>query len=121
VTYSRTTDHGGRSTVWLDLAGDLEGSAVTRLRLRLLETIIIERPDELIIDLGAVSYLSRAGLAVLIFGYVTAIDYGTGYRVVHAHHDVRRVIEASGTLDMLTDSDDIGALLLVLLIGGPGI
>lgn len=121
MTYSRTTDHGDRSAVRLYLAGDLDGSAVTRLRLRLLETIIIDRPDGLIIDLGAVSLLSGAGLAVLIFGYVTAIDYGTAYRVVNAHHEVRRVIEASGTLDMLADSDDIAALLLVLLVGGPAI
>jgi anti-anti-sigma regulatory factor len=69
-----------------------------------------------------VSCLSGAGLAALVCGYVAAIDYGTWYRIVNAHHDVRRVIEASGMLDMLTESDDIGALLLaLLLVGGPRI
>jgi anti-anti-sigma factor len=124
VTFSCTTHHGDRSAVRLDLVGDLHGGAVAqlRLRLRLLETTIIERPDELIIDLGAVSCLSGAGLAALVCGYVAAMDYGTWYRVVNAHHDVRDVIEASGMLDMLTDSEDIGALLLaLLLVGGPRI
>lgn len=118
MKFSLTRDHGDRSVVRLNVAGDLHGSAVAQLRLRLLETIIIGRPDELIIDLGAVSCLSGAGLAALISGYVAAIDYGTSYRVVNAHHDVRRVIEQSGTLDMLTDSDDIGALLLAVLVDG---
>jgi anti-anti-sigma factor len=86
VAFSSTTDHNDRSAVRLHLAGDLHGSAVAQLRL--LEMIIMERPDELIIDLGAVSYLSSAGLAALIFGFVTAIEYGTSYRVVNAHHDV---------------------------------
>jgi anti-anti-sigma factor len=116
VTFSCTTEHGDGSAVRLDLAGDLHGCATAQLRLRLVETIIIERPDELIIDLGALNGLSSAGLAALICGYVAAIDYGTSYRVVNARHDVRRVIEESGTLDMLADSDDVGSLLLALLL-----
>jgi anti-anti-sigma factor len=123
VTFSGngTADNSDRAAVRLDLAGDLHGAAVAQLRLRLLESIIAERSDDLIIDLDAVTCLSPAALATLIVGCVTAIDYGTSYRVINAHDNVRRVIEASGTADLLADSDDIGALLLALAVGASGI
>jgi anti-anti-sigma factor len=119
VTFSgnSTADNSQRAAVRLDLVGDLHGPAVARLRLRLLESIIVERPDELVIDLDAVTRLSPAAFAALIVGCVTAIDYGTSYRVINAHDNVRRVIEASGTADLLADSDDTGALLLALAVG----
>lgn len=83
----------------------------------LLEVIVVDRPDELIIDLDAVVRLSTAALAALICGYVAAIEYGTSYRVVNAHGEVRQAMQATGILDMLADSDDTRALLLALLLG----
>jgi anti-anti-sigma regulatory factor len=76
----------------------------------------VDRPDELIIDLDAVVRLSTGTLAALICGYVTAIEYGTSYRVVNAHDEVRQAMQATGTLDMLADSEDTGALLLAVLL-----
>ena len=81
----------------------------------ILEAIIVDLADELIIDLDAVVCLSVAGLEALIAGYRTAIEYGTSYRVVNAHALGRRGMLTTETLDMLADSNDIGALLLALL------
>lgn len=113
------TDRSDCAAVRLDLAGEIVGAAVAHVRLMILEAIIIDRPAELVIDLNAVSWLSAPGLAALVCGYVTAVDYGTSYRVVNAHAEVRRTMQATGTLDMLADSDDIAALLLALLFADP--
>jgi anti-anti-sigma regulatory factor len=93
------------------------GAAAVQLRLMLLEAIVVDRPDELIIDLDAVVRVRADGLSALIGGYVTAIEYGTSYRVLNAHDEVRQAMLDTGTLDILADSDDTGALLLVMLIG----
>jgi anti-anti-sigma regulatory factor len=77
--------------------------------------ILVERPDTLLINLQDVSGFSLAGLHALLTGYVTAIDYGTSYRVRHAHGQVRDVLRATGTKEVLADSNDLGALLLAVL------
>lgn len=115
VRFSGATDRSNSAAVHIGLTGELDGAAVVQLRRVLLEAIVVDRPDELIIDLDAVVRLSTGALAVLICGYVTAIEYGTSYRVVNAHDEVRHAMQATGTLDMLADSDDTGALLLALL------
>jgi anti-anti-sigma factor len=120
VTSWATVHRGDGAGVRLDLGGDLCGTAVARLRLVLLEVIVVDRPDELIIDLDVVRCLSVTGVGALMCGYVTAIEYGTSYRVVNAHGEVRHAMLATGTLDVLTDSDDTGALLAIMLTLPPG-
>jgi anti-anti-sigma factor len=117
LTFSATTDRSNSLSVRLDLAGELHGPAVVQLRLMLLEALVEGSPDELIIDLDAVVCLSTGGLAALIDGYIDAVEYGTSYRVLNAHGKVHEAMRTTGTLDMLADSDDTGALLAALLLG----
>jgi anti-anti-sigma regulatory factor len=66
-------DRSDQTTLRVDLAGDLRGAAVVEVLLMLLEAIVVDRADELVIDLDAVACLGSAGLAALVCGYVTAV------------------------------------------------
>jgi hypothetical protein len=50
-----------------------------------------------------------------VAGYVTATDYGTTYRVLNAHGSARHTLQTTATIDVLADSNDLGALLLAVL------
>ncbi len=53
---------------------------------------------------------------MLTNGYVTALDHGTGYRVVGARDQARQALHDSAVHGWLADTDDPGALLLALLL-----
>lgn len=112
---SVTTHHGNCRVIRLDVAGALHGAAAERLTLMIVEVLVVHRPDELLVNLDAVDCVSLTGVRALLCGYVTAIDCGTSYRILNAQDQVCHLLRATGTLDVLADSDDLGALLLALL------
>jgi anti-anti-sigma factor len=108
--------HGaGSAGVRLDLAGEVRGTAANNLAVIVLDAIVVDSADEVYVDLDAVTYLDGAGVLALVCGYVAAVECGTTYRVVNARGQVYRALQATGTLDALADSEDLGALLLALL------
>lgn len=111
--------HGDGANVRLDFAGDIRGDASSQLATMVLEALFVDLADELQVDLGAAGYLDRAGVAALVSGYVAAVESGAIYRVVNARGQVQRTLRAKGLLDMLADSQDLGALLLALLTMPP--
>jgi anti-anti-sigma factor len=111
---------GDSGTVTLRLVGELQGGVARRLALTAVEVLVVDRPDVLVIDLGAVCSIGPVGVEVLVLGYAVAIEHGTVYRVVDAHGQVRRVLESAGVLDVLADSEDVGSLVLALLLDSPG-
>ncbi len=115
MTFSGHTHRDAGNVIRLDLAGDIRGTAVGRLHLMLVEVIVVELPAGLIVNLGAVTYLSDTGIVVLTHGCVIALEYGTGYCVVDARDQPRRALQDRGVLDWLADSDDLGALALAVL------
>jgi anti-anti-sigma regulatory factor len=115
VTLSMTVSRHGDAEVQLDLRGPLVADPVAgTLQLLIVEVIVAVRPGTFLINLAGVTYLGMTGMQALLTGYITAIDYGTSYRVKRAHGQARRALDAAGILDMLADSDDIGALLLAV-------
>jgi anti-anti-sigma factor len=112
LTRYQLDDH----VIRLDVAGEIRGAAVAQLELSLLAVIIADSPRELVIDLHPATWLSDTGVNALVTGYTVAIEYGTLYRVTNAHHDVRRALQIAGVHDLLTNSDDVGALVLALLL-----
>ena len=117
---SRVGHGGDGGTVTLRLVGNLQGGVACRLALIAVEVLVVDRPDVLVIDLGAVSSIGAAGVEALVLGYAVAIEHGTVYRVVGAHGQVRRTLQTTGVLDVLADSEDIGSLVLALLSNRPG-
>jgi hypothetical protein len=91
------------------------GAAAVDLRLLIVKVIVDRLPDSLLINLHQVTALSVAGVRGLLAGYITAIDNGTNYRVLNAHGPARCVLETTATIDVLADSNDLGALLLAVL------
>ncbi|MDT7803931.1 MAG: hypothetical protein QOI78_7364 [Actinomycetota bacterium] len=112
MTFTMNIRRNSRVNIELDLTGEVLGAASGPLRSRLADLIVVEGPEVLLINLAQVTAMSSAGIHALMFGYTTAVDHGTSYRVRHARGEVRRVLQLAGVLDMLADSDDLGALLL---------
>ncbi|WP_157631905.1 STAS domain-containing protein [Catelliglobosispora koreensis] len=109
----------GGSSVRLELAGDVRGVAAEQLTPMILEAIVAGWADELHVDLDAVTYLDGAGVLALVCGYVAAVECGSAYRVVNARGQAQRTLEATGVVEMLADSEDLGALVLALLSRPP--
>ncbi|WP_326948665.1 STAS domain-containing protein [Amycolatopsis sp. NBC_01307] len=110
-----------RATTELDLVGEVLEAASGPLRSQLSDLIVVEGAEVLLISLAQVTAMSSAGVHALMFGYTTAVDHGTSYRVRHACGGVRRVLQLAGVLDVLADSDDLGALLLATMAPRPRI
>ena len=98
-----------------DVRGQVLGAAAVDLQLLIVEVIVDRLPDSLLMNLRHVTALSVGGVRGLVTGYVTAIDNGTAYRVLNAHGPARRILQTTATIDVLADSNDLGALLLAAL------
>ncbi len=106
-------DDGG-TYVHMSLAGDVVGHDSESLRRLISQTIHRVRPLTLVIDIRDVAVIDDPGMIALIDGYTTAIDYGTSFRVTHARGRASDTLSATGVLEMLKNSDDIGALILAV-------
>jgi anti-sigma B factor antagonist len=103
------------ASVRLELAGDVRGMVAELLTAMILDAIVTDLADEVHVDLDGVTFLDHSGVLALVCGYVAAVEFGTAYRVVNAREQVHRTLRATGVLDALADSNDLGALLLALL------
>jgi anti-anti-sigma factor len=105
----------GGASVRLELAGDVRGAVAELLTPMIFDAIVADWADELHVDLDAVTYLDSAGVMALVCGYVAAVECGSVYRVVNARGQVLRTLEAIGVMEVLANSEDLGALVLALL------
>jgi hypothetical protein len=96
----------GAAVTRLEMAGAVRGRALARLGRHITQVLVVQRPEVLVIDLGAVTALSPAAVRTLVTGYRTAIEYGTTYRVINPRGPVRTMVQAAGVPDVLADSDD---------------
>lgn len=100
--------------VQLDLAGEVRGAGVYQLVALICDVIVDDVADELIIDLDAVNSLDPVGVWVLICGYEVTMECGIVYRVLNPRGQARQALQAAGMLEVLADSEDVGAMLLAL-------
>ena len=85
------------SATLLHLAGEFDITARDALR----ETILAALDHgDVVIDLGAVTFVDSEALGALIEGYKAARARPAGFRVVNAHGVVARVLEVSGALEL---------------------
>jgi len=73
------------------------------------EEALIGLPDRLKLDLQGVTFLDSAGVAVLIRQHRQRGENGGSLRIVEPSRAVRRVLEVSGLLDLLTGCGSGGA------------
>ena len=58
-----------------------------------LQTMIKQRPKNLVVDLSAVTYIDSSGLAVLIEGMQNVEEYGGKFALAGLQENVRTVFE----------------------------
>jgi anti-anti-sigma regulatory factor len=115
MPFSATIHATSATVLQVDVWGHVLDAAAAELRALIVDAIRTKQPNTLVINLHHTTALGLAGTNALLAGYIAAIDCGTSYRVQHARGPVRDVLQATGTLDVLADSNDLGALLLAVL------
>ncbi|WP_229070217.1 STAS domain-containing protein [Actinoplanes sp. DH11] len=116
MSWSAIKMQTGDRVVRVDLIGDVRSPAAPALGSILVQVVGTGLLDELVVGLHAVSGFDVAAVSALMAGYGAAVEHGTSYRVVGAHGRVRHVLQRTGMSDVLADSDDLGALILAVLL-----
>ena len=94
--------HTGDGTLTVSVAGEVDLATSGMLTAAIREAVNGDHVAELIIDLGRVEFLDSTGITALIVGYRLAEKHGIGYRVTHPRRIVKRILDITGVLDVLT-------------------
>jgi anti-anti-sigma factor len=94
------------STFRVSVVGEVDLATVPALRDRLLTVVHEQAPAALVVDLAGVTFLDCAGIGTLVAAHNAAIRAGGQVRVSDPHPTVRRLLDLTGLLDVLTDPID---------------
>lgn len=84
------------------MVGEVDLATATALCDRLLSVLHDHIPAVLDVDLAGVTFLDCAGLGALVAVRNAAVQAGSQLRVTHPQPIVRRVLEVTGLLGVLT-------------------
>lgn len=93
-------------TVWVALSGEIDLSTADVLRTGLLAVLPAQHPGRVEIDFAGVTFLDCSGLGVLVVVNKVAARTGCQMRIINVQPIVRRILEVSGLLDVLTGHFD---------------
>ncbi|RZU51172.1 anti-anti-sigma factor [Krasilnikovia cinnamomea] len=97
----------GAGAVRLALAGELELSTVDQLREHVTREFgTVQRPQQLVIDMAAVTFCDSTGLAALIDARATAADHHADFSVINPSRMTRTIMQVTGLLELLTGADE---------------
>ncbi|MFF5076218.1 STAS domain-containing protein [Actinoplanes sp. NPDC000266] len=82
------------------LAGDIDMDNSAQVRQFLDGVLERERPRNLVIDMGEVTFLGSAGIHALVHCHTDADRLGSRVEIHHARPQVRHVLEICGITDM---------------------
>jgi anti-anti-sigma factor len=102
---SRPYDDG---SLRLAVAGELDMDTVGQLGAAVDEALTAHRPTQMIIDLGAVTFLGSSGLRALLTAQRMAGERGAALRIENARGAVLRVLSVTGLLGILDGHDPYG-------------
>jgi anti-sigma B factor antagonist len=71
--------------------------------------------DALVLDLAKVSFVSLAGVRLIVSLYRRVSRRGGGFALAAVHHDVARVLEITGLADAVLIADDVPAAIRLLV------
>jgi anti-anti-sigma factor len=96
--------------VRLAVAGEIDLSSSDTLAAAVVHTIDARAAVTVVVDLHAVAFLDAAGVRVLLQAHRYAGEHGVRLRVAHPCGVVRRVLQLTGALALLTGrpGDDRG-------------
>lgn len=96
----------------VSLDGELDSRTSAQARRELAE--LVPQADKIVLDLARTSYMSSAGLRVMLLVYRQAQAAGARLVLVGLPADVHEVMSATGFLDFFTVSDTVVAGVEVL-------
>jgi len=86
--------------------GEIDLSSSDVLRLRLLSVLSALHPHHIQVDLSGVTFLDCRGITVLVVLGQAAAHAGCRLRITNPQPFVRRILDLTGVLDVLTASVD---------------
>jgi anti-anti-sigma factor len=90
------------STTRVSVAGEVDLATAPMLRDRLLTALRDQSPEVLVVDLAGVRLLDCSGIGALIGVRNAALQAGCQLRITDPQPIVRRVLEVTGLLGILT-------------------
>ena len=93
-------------TVRAAVVGEIDLSSSGVLRARLLNVVSALHPHRIEVDLAGVTFLDCSGLTVLVALAQAAARTGCRLRITNPQPIVRRVLDLTGLLDVLTAEFD---------------
>jgi stage II sporulation protein AA (anti-sigma F factor antagonist) len=94
----------------VELAGELDLDSIAELDA-VLAAASAGAPPRVCLDLTGLAFIDSSGLAAVIRAHIAAAESGGGLIVVAPAGTVRRTIETSGLMDMLSVVDSRDAAL----------
>jgi anti-anti-sigma factor len=101
-------EHDGVRVV--ELAGELDVDSVGELEAALAGASAGARP-RVCLDMSQLAFIDSTGLAAIIRGHLAVVEAGGAFAVVAVPGAVRRTLETTGLLEMLSVVDDRDAAL----------
>jgi anti-anti-sigma factor len=89
------------TTAAVALEGDLDMAAAFKLESAIERVVSQHDVDELVLDLGGVGFIDSAGLGSLLSTHERLNDLGIKSEITRPSEAVQRVLDASGTRDVL--------------------
>jgi anti-anti-sigma factor len=93
-------------TARVAVTGEIDLSTADLLRARLLNVLSTLHPDRIEVDLAGVTFLDCSGITVLIVAGNAAARTGCQLRITNPKPIVRRVLDLTGLLGVLTAEFD---------------
>lgn len=100
MTLHITTDVDESGVAILGPVGDIDDGA--DLTAAITATLNTHQVTQLVVDLVRVSSLAAAGLDALLRARAAVLQAGAAFRVIRPQHPVRRVLDHTGTCQLLT-------------------
>ena len=95
--------------------GEIDGSSAPKLQEKILP--LLQNDSALVLDLGAVSYMSSAGLRMLLLLYRHAASHNGRVAIAGLAESIRDTMEITGFLKFFTVANSVDEALQTLKKG----
>ncbi|MFI2652738.1 STAS domain-containing protein [Micromonospora fulviviridis] len=92
----------GQGVARLALTGELDIASVDAFHEQVQQALASDRPNQLIIDLAALTFCDSTGIRALVDARATVRARAVAFQVVNPRGVTRRVMRVTGVLDVLT-------------------
>lgn len=83
-------------TLNVKIRGDIDHHSAKRVRERIDEAILSERPRFVVLDLSNVDFMDSSGLGLVLGRYTKALDIGAKLIIYKPTRRIKRILEMAG-------------------------